>query len=124
MITLPDLPCPQTLTVYQNEILRQLGARHPTPSLGKLDLDFINVAGHEKRDAFPEAEAMPEAEPKAHKNEHMKAAILAVIRKTLSHARRGLEWAGVARSADAEANAYEGMESLVRRPEYQVRLRM
>ena len=101
--------------------MRQLGARHPTPSLGELDLDFINVAEHEKRDAFPEAEAEPE--PKVHK-EHIKAAIMDVIKKTLSHARRGLEWAGVARSAEAEANAYEGMESLVRKPEYRVRLRM
>ncbi len=94
----------------QPEIQAELGARHPTPSLGDFDPEFINAAEHERRDALAEPESAAEEAATI-------AAIEAVIRKTLQHARRGLEWVGIARHAEPEADAYEGMEGLVKKPE-------
>ncbi|KAF2100358.1 hypothetical protein NA57DRAFT_73969 [Rhizodiscina lignyota] len=109
----------------EHDILVELGVRHPTPSLGDTDLDFINAAEHEKRDALPEPQPEPEPEPKKKKTDaKLKAAIESVMHKTLQSMRRGLELAGVVREAEPAANAYEGMEGLVRKPEYRVRLRM
>lgn len=107
---------PLTFTpLKQHDILAQLGARHPTPSLGESDLLTTSL--------FRRA-ALPEPAPAGTSRAKTVAIIKDVIYNTIHNARRGLEYVGVARAAEPEpSDAYEGMIDQVRKPDYKIRLR-
>lgn len=116
---------PTNTATHQSDILLSLGARHPSPSLGEGGMPWSFARRDDASTAT--TASYDDASMGSVADEQLYTKVEDVIYSTLQeYARRGLGLVGLGglleeRSSEA-GGAYEGMELMVRKPEYQPQL--